>query len=137
MELWAFSMEKKSTKHTLNGSLTEKWKGPFVKTNSAHLNVYRSTLYWHVRLQYLKGLKKEVQGEIPFLTEMLADFNIEVSFHFGLIKRVKHELNDKFLLLYLGLEQHYIMLQLINYTRNFMPLRFVQYQEIFIYLFFF
>ncbi|KAM7459412.1 hypothetical protein LguiA_036406 [Lonicera macranthoides] len=28
-------------------------------------------------VQYLKGLKKEVQGEIPFLTEMLADFNIE------------------------------------------------------------
>ncbi|KAK2984439.1 hypothetical protein RJ640_022582 [Escallonia rubra] len=32
-------------------------------------------------VQYLKGLKEEVQEEIPFLAELLGDLNVEVNFH--------------------------------------------------------
>lgn len=38
-------------------------------------------LCWFLCFQYLKGLKQEMQKEIPFLMELLRDMNVEVFLH--------------------------------------------------------
>ncbi|KAK9273784.1 hypothetical protein L1049_018594 [Liquidambar formosana] len=45
-------------------------------------------------VQYLKGLKKEMLEEIPFLTELLGDLNIEVNLHIQPNKCAKRIVND-------------------------------------------